>query len=321
MIESALDDETLRRLTLEIEHTPPRPHHAALLATLGRLLPRREFRHALSRGGWHRPGGVVRADGERLDDDLLSWLETEMADCDEDFELFLDRHADAGLIATRHEGHSHYFVLALGPDPAAFQQLEIEELRETLCRLLIDPERPPEDPAELLDPLAPLSVTPQAVGRPRYRFRRLVDMRQIVARQPARIGDQAPLSRFLDDWRASSAGTRGHFCDHWIIALREHQDRYRNLQISATPVSRHARELRHFPWRADARGVALSEQLHAFDRAAGYPASWYFHLVAGALTPRDIAFAAGHDLDDGFRYLPDAERKLLEAWLRAPYSI
>lgn len=315
------DEPTLQRFIAEIERTRPRPHHASLLAAASAMLPQCPFRLALSRGGWHRPGGVVRADGSRVTEDLVGWVEAEWADCDDDIEAFLDRHADDGLLVTRHAGHSLYFVAALDPDPAAFLQLEVEELQEVLDRRLIDPAHPPEGLPDLTDPVEPLAVAPQPVGRPHYRFRRLTDIRQAVARQPAPVGGRSPLGRFLSDWSASSAGSRGHFCDHWIVALREHQDRYRNSQMSATPVSRHTRKLRAFHWDPEARGTALSDQLHAFDRAAGYPAAWYFHMVAGALTPRTVAYAIAQDMEADYRYLPDCDARLLIEWLKDPYSI
>ena len=34
----------------------------------------------------------------------------------------------------------------------------------------------------------------------------------------------AALPRLLSEWAHSSAAARGHFCDHWVIGLREHLD-------------------------------------------------------------------------------------------------
>lgn len=65
----------------------------------------------------------------------------------------------------------------------------------------------------------------------------------------------------------------------------------------------------------------MSRQLQAFDRAAGYPAAWYFHLVAGTITPPKIAYAVARDLDNKFNYLPDSEAALLQSWLNNPYSV
>lgn len=315
-----IDDQALQQLAAELEATPPRPHHSGLLETAGRALPGQPFRFVLSCGGWYRPGGVVRASGERAANDLEAWAEAELADCDGDMDAFVERHGDAGLLATRHSGRTHYFVAPYGPAPADFLQLEIEELHEVLDRRLFSGDNPPADLQELIDPLqtAPLEAHP--VAPPRYRFRRLTDMRYVVMRLPAPVGQIHPLSRFLGEWASSQARSKNHFCDHWIIALREHQDRYRNPVLSASPVSLHARQLKPFHWQPQARGVEASAQLQAFDRAAGYPGAWYFHLVAGGFTPRDIAAVLAGDLDEGYRYLREQDAKLLAEWVRTPYS-
>jgi hypothetical protein len=146
-------------------------------------------------------------------------------------------------------------------------------------------------------------------------------MRQTVARAAPADSRNAGLSRLLSEWAHSSAALRGHFSDHWIVALREHQDRYRNPVTSASLVSRHARELKPFQWNPDLSGVEMNAQLQAFDRAAGYTSAWYAHLIAGTITPPKVAYAVARDLDGGFSYLPDTEAALLKNWVAAPYSV
>jgi hypothetical protein len=313
------DESTVQRLIAEIEASTPRPHHASLLAVTERLIPNCPCRFALTRGGWYRAGGLIKADGERVADILDDWLTQELADCDDDVGEFMDRHADSELIATRHTGRTHYFVAPYGDGPAEFLQMEVEEMQEVLDRRLWDEAAPPADAQELADPIKPATVPAQAVGAPYYRFRRLTDMRQVVARLPTPVGSLPALSRLMQEWAGSRAGS--HFSEHWIVALREQHDHYNNIVLSATPVSRHARELKSFHWHTEFRGLDAAKQLQAFDRAAGYPGAWYFHLVAGGLTPRDMAFAAMQDIESGFGYLGDMETALLMGWLRAPYSV
>lgn len=315
-----IDYPTLQQLAAELEATPPRPHHSGLLETASRALPGQPFRFVLSRGGWYRPGGVVRAGGERVADHLDAWAEAELADCGGDMDGFIERHGGADLLATRLSGRTHYFVAPYGPAPADFLQLEIEELHEVLDRRLLSADDPPADLQELIDPLHPVALEAQPVAPPHYRFRRLTDMRHVVVRLPAPVGQIHPLSRFLGEWERSQARNKNPFCHHWIVALREHQDRYRNPVLSASPVSLHARQLKPFHWDTGARGVDAASQLLAFDRAAGYPGAWYFHLVAGGLTPRAFATALASDLDAGYSYLREQESRLLTEWMRAPYS-
>lgn len=316
-----LDVSTLHNLAGEIEALPPRPHHSALLEVANRIRPGCTFRYALNRGGWYRPGGIIQPDGTRIADNLESWAKAELAICDGDMHELAERHAGSGMLATRHTGRTHYFVAPYGPAPADFLQLEVEELQEVLDRKLIDDSRPPEDLQELTEPVLPETLEAQAVAAPRYRFRRLIDMRQTVARAAASDARNAGLTRLLSEWTHSSAAARGHFSDHWIVALREHQDRYRNPVVSASLVSRHARELKSFQWNPDLAGVGMCAQLQAFDRAAGYAAAWYAHLVAGTITPPKVAYAVARDLDAGFSYLPDTEAALIRNWVAAPYSV
>ena len=315
------DETALRDLAAEFESLPPRPHHAALLEIANRIRLGCTFSHALSRGGWYRPGGVIAADGAPLADSVEAWARAELESCGGDMQELVERHADAGLQVTRHSGRTHYFVTSYGPSPADFLQLEIEELQEVLDRQLIDVANPPQDMHELAEPIVPLELDAQAVGAPRYRFRRLLDVRQTVARANAAAGRNAGLTRLFTEWAHSSAASRGHFSDHWIVGLREHLDRYRNPVTSVSLVSRHARELKPFQWNEALSGVEMSAQLQAFDRAAGYPAAWYFHLVAGAFTPPRVAYAIARDLEEGFGYLPETEVALVKSWVAAPYSV
>jgi hypothetical protein len=314
------DEATVQRLIAEIEASTPRPHHTSLLAVAHRLIPDCPCRFALTRGGWYRAGGLLDATGERVTDNLEDWVTRELAACGDDLGEFMDRHGEGELTVTRHTGRTHYFVAPYGPDPAAFLQLEVEELQEVLDRRLWNAATPPVDAQELIDPIKPASVPAQAVGSSHYRFRRLTDLRNIVARLQAPIGQLPGLTRFMREW-ANSRGGDTHFSEHWIVALREQHDRYNNVVTTATPVSRHARELKSFHWNAALSGLDAANQIRAFDRAAGYPGAWYFQMVASGITPRDIAFAAMRDIESGFSYLGDMETALLSGWLNTPYSV
>jgi hypothetical protein len=315
------DEATLPGLAAGIEKISPRPHHSALLDIANRIRAGCTFRFALSRGGWYRQGGVIAADGTRIADNLETWARAELVACAGDMHEFAESRAGSDLLVTRHTGRTHYFVSAYGPAPADFFQLEVEELQEVLDRKLVDADNPPEDLQELIEPIVPAVLEAQPVAAPRYRFRRLIDMRQTAAKVSFANGRTNGLPRFLSDWSHSSAAVRGHFSDHWIVALREHQDRYRNPVISASLISCHARELKPFQWNIELSGVEMSAQLQAFDRAAGYTSAWYFHLVAGTFTPPKIAYAIIRDLDADFHYLPDTEAALLRGWVAAPYSV
>lgn len=314
------DEPTLERMKTAIAEAPPRPHHSALLAALAGVLPSCELRFALTRGGWYRPGGLIRPDGDRIADELERWAELELAKCGGDLADCVEKHAKEGLLATRHAGRSHYFVADYGTGAADFVQLEVEELQEVADRLLIDPDNLPADLFELTDPADPHTVDALPVGPAHYRFRRLTDMHQVLARQSMPGAALSTLARFMNEWDARS-GAKGHFSGHWVIGMHERQDRYLNPVLSATPVSRHARKLKTFQWRTEVRGVDLSEQIRAFDRAAGYAGAWYFHMVAGRQVPHAVAYALQSDRMAGFGYLPEFGAKLLDDWIASPYSL
>jgi hypothetical protein len=59
------------------------------------------------------------------------------------------------------------------------------------------------------------------VGPPRLLFRRLVQIGDLLASQDV----SRQVRRFLEDWDRSSAGECAAFSDHWVLSLREYQDR------------------------------------------------------------------------------------------------
>ncbi|MCX7946673.1 MAG: hypothetical protein N2557_06855 [Hydrogenophilus sp.] len=321
---SPLDEPTLHRFQEAIAALQPRPHHVTLLAAAADLLPGCRLRHAYTQGGWHIPGGVIDEAGNRLSDDLEAWAEGELDASDGDWQLFWERHRDRRLLATRFLGTTHYFVADYAAASDAFYQLEIDELQEVADRPLLDPETPPADVVDLVDPPSLDRRWPiQVVGSPFYRFRRLLDARRLHLEAQTTdpiAATRTPLPRFFREWDDLTPTANAHFCDHWVLDVQEHLDRFGNWQWHVKPIARRNRSLRHFPWQLDQRGAALAEQLTAFDRAAGYRAAWYFCLVATNLTPKAIAQTIVDDHRSGYAYLSEKERALLTGWLENPYS-
>lgn len=313
------DDQTLQRLINIIEKTPPRPHHSALLAAIGKEIADCSFRPVLSKGGWHRVGGVLQADGAYLSSDLETWVNAELAKCGENFGKFMERYADAGLLTTRHMGSTHYFTAVYGPAAENFLQLEVEELQEVLDRKLIDPEQPPTDRQELVEPIVRAKVDAHPVGSPRYRFVRLVDISDVLARQTVPIAGVSPLARFMSEWSESRAVDRGHFSEHWLITGLEQYDPVASTPFTATPMSVHSRTLKPFHWDVTKAGAELGNQIRDFDRAASYPGAWYFHFVASKLVPDALTSALKGDLDRGYHYLADKDLGLLNKLVANPY--
>lgn len=313
LIASAELQELAFRLCMSTE---PVPGHALLLDAL-----RREggpdFAPRLSRGGWYRPGRIIDRDGRCVADDALGWLEAAWEDAGEDGEALAERLRTQGYHLTREQGTSHYLVAIRGKAPTDYLQLEIEVLQEVISHPLGGCNRPADSVEALLERPAGLPP-PQPLGKPRYNCRRLTDISAYIARIANQPGSRAPVLRFLDDWARASAGQHRHFCDHWVLALAEHLDRYRQIRYGAVPVAAHTPT---WTGHDNARGTALAQQLHDFDCAAGYGFAWYFHMVSGRRVPRTIPALVYADLNDGLAYLPQRDIALVNDWVRTPYSI
>ncbi|MDY6942209.1 MAG: hypothetical protein SVU69_04270 [Pseudomonadota bacterium] len=287
---------------------------AGLTRTLARCCPQQGFETVLSRGGWYRLGGVVDGHRQRLAESLPAWAE-EAADGDLIRLLTLCRREN--LYATRLVGRTHYFTAPVGRSADAFMQLEVEELQEVLDRQLSDPDWQPDSLEEFVDPIDYRLLEPEPIGPPRYAFRRLVMAREVIAGME--FDRAGALSRMLTEWDESSAGRAVRFCDHWALAVHESVGADGVTQLSARPLPAHRHE--NTAWDAGATGAELAKRIHAFDRDAGYPFAWFFHIVAGAGVPQNLGdqIARDHDPINGFSYLPPRDLAVLLRWQDTPY--
>lgn len=307
----------LVRLNQVVAAAHPKPGHGPLIAALGAALPELAVKLVYSRKGWHRPGGLVDAQGNRVAHNLSQWIEAEVGD--DVIDLFVHYEA-SGFLATRLCGTTHYLTAKTGDDPWNFLQIEVNELREVADRPLFAPGHPPDTVEDLLDPIAPAKMDPTPLGPAFYELREAWDIGEAYARMSASSAAGSLLAlRFFEDWRASSAGTRD-LCKAFVLKLADYQDRFGEKRLQATPLSTHARTLPPFPDGAE-RGVALAKFLAAFDRAVGYPMAWYFHLVCGA-EPRleGVARAVFEDVSGAYDYLPERDVQVLKGWIAAPYG-
>jgi hypothetical protein len=291
------------------------PFDASGLADAVRgLMPDLEVRYAMARSGWHRLGGVVDLDGARIAQSIVDWAE---AESEGDIDDLMFKLVGQRYFATRLNGLTHYLVAPTGPEPQDFIQLEIEELQEVLDRCITDPDWFPDSIAEFVDPLDFPRLEPEPVGAPRLLFRRLVRVPSLMA-----SGDAGPkLRRFLADWARSSAGEADHFCDHWVLAIREYQARDGEGHRSAKPVPVIRDPVGGLASGEVARGAGLANQIHGFDRAMGYPFAWYFHMLTDPKVSHRLAEAVHADLMGAYDYLPVRDLKVLRDWYAEPYGV
>jgi len=296
---------------------------AVLARELAGLAPDLAFREVLSRGGWYRLGGVVDAGGVHVADDLEIWAERELAAHDDDMAAFCDDYADDGLRATRLTGRTHYFVAATGSGAMDFVQLEIEELQEVICHPLFDHDNLPSGIEELVDPRSAETTcgseaTP--LGSAFLALRRLTPVGEFLARMRAQKPEPQPIHRFIADWEACSAGSATQFSNHWVIAVREHLDRYRQSILHATPVAALNGAPPKFAAAFGMQGLKLHDALVRYDKAAGYPMAWFFHMLTTRSAPHALANAVIDDVQAGFNYLPDRDAAVIKDWLYRPYG-
>ena len=208
-----------------------------------------------------------------------------------------------------------------GERAADFVQLEVEELQEVLDHYLNDPDWLPDSLEEFIDPLDYPRLEPEPVAAPRYVFRRLLPVAGLIEALQDSNPAQDRLLRFTGDWDQSSAAGKARFCDHWVLAVREYFDQYGIPHTSARPVATDKLTLpKPDPWGVN-RGAALANQLHSFDREAGYPMAWYFHLLVAPGAALQIIPAVLEDHAAGYDYLPPADLDVLRRWRDAPYAM
>lgn len=291
---------------------------SALIKDLGTALPDWKFRHALGRGGWYRLGGIVDGEGRRISDNLERWIEEQLDARDGDIARLIDDHAGQTLYATRLAGQTHYLTTAVGDGSDDFLQLEIEDLQEMRAHQLFANE--PGSLEELVDPQGAGRPT-QPLGLPFYAFRKLQHIGAFLKRMLVQKPEPAAIHRMLDDWENSSAGRTSAYYNHWIIATREHLDRYHQTVFRAHPIATLSGEPPEFEADQGTNGLKLQAALNQFDRQAGYPMAWYFHMLTTKAVPHWVAQATVEDALAGFAYLPQKDVDVVRNWLHRPYAV
>lgn len=294
---------------------------AGLASELASIAPHLSFRDVLTRGGWYRLGGVVDKEGTPIADDLAQWAEDQLAAHGDDIHAFVDDYAGSGLRATRLMGKTHYLVATTGELSAEFLQIEIEELQEAVSHELFTGDEP-STLEELID--APRDVAGKSatvlLNAPFFSLRRIINVAEFLKRMASQKPEAQPIHRFFDAWQSSSAGNTTQLSNHWVVAVREYQDSFRQPILQATPVAALNGLPPKFESAYGARGLALNAALQRFDRQAGYPMAWFFHMLTTKSVPHAVASAVIDDVQNNFHYLPERDVKVIKGWLHRPYG-
>ncbi|MES9990894.1 MAG: hypothetical protein ABW098_03010 [Candidatus Thiodiazotropha sp.] len=287
---------------------------AALALTLQGL----DLKWVMTRGGWHRLGGVVDGDYAPVASNLRKWVEETS---DGDFDDLFYSYRDSGYFVTQLAGKSHYFTAPVGERPDQFVQIEIEELQEVIERPLIDRDWYPDSMEEFLDPLDFPRLDPEPVTPPFYRFRRIMEIDKLLDGQADSERKLSNLHRFFSDWQQSSAGEADSFCRQWVLLLRDYQDSYGEPRIDAKPMTVCHGTLPDLPDGEQLTGASLANAIHGYDRLVGYPFAWFFHMLSSKSSNYAVAEAVLRDQMGAYDYLPARDLKVLRSWEERPYSV
>jgi hypothetical protein len=110
-------------------------------------------------------------------------------------------------------------------------------------------------------------------------------------------------------------------CEHWCLSIRESCDTDGAGHLSARPVALGVENLPELPDEMVARGARLANLIHGFDRTAGYPFAWFFHMLTRRRVCFRLAEAVHADQMGAFDYLPARDLRVLRDWYDQPYSL
>jgi hypothetical protein len=292
--------------------------HKNLLQLFTSLFPELEFSFVLTRGNWHRLGGIVDMEYQRISDNIATWAENE---CSGDVDQIISEHLASGYFATRLSGKTHFFTAPCGDNIEDFIQLEVEELIEVIDHPLVDKDWFPDSLEEFIDPLDYPRLEPETVGKAYYKFRRISSIAELFTGK--RLYPEKPknLQRFFHDWQQSSAMENKPFCHYWVLALREYKDCDGDIRLTVKPVSTYADKLPDLPPSEQLHGTELSQAIHNYDRQLGYPFAWYFIMLSSKASNYSLAEAVLRDQMGAYDYLPAKDLNVLRQWEEKPYGV
>lgn len=296
--------------------------HQLLLQQLQKVNPQLNFKHVLTRGGWHRTGGVVNTQGERIAASLREWLE---AESNGDVNSLIEQHQNSGFIATRLMGKTHYFTAQTGELAEDFVQLEVEELYEVQDHILFGDECFADDIEDIIHPLEVKKLAPELVTLACYRFRRITSIKEFLASMSTHMMNRGSkyisIQRFMQDWQNTSAKEEGPFCNFWVLSLQEYIDAWGESIKQVKPVSTFYNEIPLIKLSSEQRGSRLANLVRKFDQEIGYPMAWYFFMLSHSEVPHQLAAAIHRDLMGAYDYLPVRDLMVLKNWSENPYGI
>ena len=290
-----------------------------LLQQLQQLIPDYPVHLAMTGEEWYRLGGVANMAGQRIASDVIEWTERTYLECGQNLQILIDYSIEQKLIATKQTGKTLYFVVQTGDRAEDFTLIEIDKTHEISDRLLVNEEFPPMDLEEFIDPLQPFRIESFGFGHSRYTYRRKTDVKLFMEVINERHPGEHPVQRFMNDWNRSSAGLKHHLSDHWIIRPSQNTGRFGEQIVNVEIINTASHTLPDLQGYASKKGSALANQLNHFDRQAGYPFAWFFHMLKGLRVTPHYGEAVFRDISGDYAYLPEKDAAVLRDWIASPY--
>lgn len=310
-----------KRVAEICKRTLPGRDDAHLLEKIREAFPQYPIRLARTGHEWYRIGGIVGRDGRRIANDLIEWAERSHIECGQNLRTLIDHVLEQQLIVTRHKGITLYVIAQTGERAEDFVQIEIDKTQEVSDHLLINPDKPPEDLQDLIDPLEPECIETFDIGASRYAYRRKTEVRRFMEELSFHHLDKHPAQRFMDDWNRSSANRKTLFSNDWLLRPYQHIGRFGEQLMNVEVVNIQEKKLPHMEEIAGKKGNGLNGLLARFDRQAGYPFAWFFYMVKGMFVSPHAGEAVHQDLRGDFAYLPARDAEVLQEWIDRPYSV
>lgn len=159
-------------------------HSGLLTAAIKTRYPDTPFRLVAKRSEYCWPAGIVDQDGNRVTDNLVAWMDQQLAENNNNPRAVWQKHKDSGLIKTEWGGPVLHLTAPYALSPDAFYQIEVVIGSEFTSRFMFDP-GPwyiPEDRHDLIH--GPSHVFGEHeikhLTPPKYRLENLVNMRRFL---------------------------------------------------------------------------------------------------------------------------------------------
>lgn len=171
-------------LAAVVSASPVTDDHSGLLTTMKTRYPDTAFNLVAKRSEYRWPASILDRNGERIADNLVVWVDQQLAENNNDARKVWQKHRDSGLIKTEWGGPCLHLTAPYAAAPDAFYQVEVVAGSEFTSQYLFDPGEwsVPEDRHDLISGPSMVFGDDQkrCLSPAKYRLESLVNMRRFL---------------------------------------------------------------------------------------------------------------------------------------------